>query len=184
MSTKKIIILSMLLSLIGHALLISAAGFLARRHELPDTETAIMVSLQAAPAIRTREKKQEPRVRKAVAASPEEAMTGDVPDEETVDLDSQDERFVPYLLKLKLKIGYQWRSFPDQKNQGVTKILFSLDNAGALVASKIVASSGYKTLDRETLEVIKAAAPYMPFPQDINLSRLNITATFRYDRAP
>lgn len=184
MSTKKIIVLSVLLSLIGHALLISAAGFLARRHELPDTETAIMINLQAAPEIRAVERKKDPPVAKAAIAPPEEATAGDITDEETVDLDSTDERFIPYLLELKLKIGYKWRSFPDQKKQGVTKILFSLDNAGALVGSKIVASSGYKTLDRETLEVIKAAAPYTPFPEEINLSRLNITATFRYDLAP
>ena len=151
---------------------------------MPDTETAIMINLQAAPEIRAVEKKQEPQVKKAAIAPSEEATTDDITDEETVDLDSTDERFIPYLLKLKLKIGYKWHSFPDQKNQGVSKILFSLDNTGALVASKIVLSSGYKTLDRETLEVIKAAAPYTPFPEEINLSRLNITATFRYDLAP
>ena len=143
-----------------------------------------MINLQAAPEIRAVEKKQEPQVKKAAIAPSEEATTDDITDEETVDLDSTDERFIPYLLKLKLKIGYKWHSFPDQKNQGVSKILFSLDNTGALVASKIVLSSGYKTLDRETLEVIKAAAPYTPFPEEINLSRLNITATFRYDLAP
>lgn len=184
MSTKKVLALSVLLSLIGHALLISAAGFLAVSHKLPKIESAIIVNLQEVQKIRNMEKKKERRVEKAAAAPPEEATPGDVLDEETVDLDCQDERFIPYLLTIKLKIGYFWSSFPNQKNQGVSKVLFSLDNTGTLVASRIVTSSGYKTLDSETLQVIKAAAPYAPFPKDINLSRLNITATFRYDLVP
>ena len=184
MSTKEIIFLSLALSIIGHALLISAAGFLIKRHKLPPTETAIMVNLQAVPAMPTAAKKNGLHVKQAALAPPGEATAGDVPDEAAVDLDSQDKRFTPYLLKIKLKIGYALHSFPDHENQCVSKALFSLDNTGLLLASRIVASSGDARLDRETLAVIKAAAPYTPFPRDINFSRLNITATFRYDLTP
>lgn len=182
MSTKKILILSLVLSLIGHVLLISATGFFEVGHILPKTENAIIVNINEPPATRPPAKKREAPIENA-AVAPAEAMAEDVPDEETIDLDSQDTRFIAYLLQIKLKIGYIWSSFPDRKSQGVSKILFSLDNTGTLTASRIVASSGDKTLDREILQVIKAAAPYAPFPKDINLSRLNITATFRYDLA-
>lgn len=102
---------------------------------------------------------------------------------ETVDIDSQDERYAPYLKKIKIKVENIW-SYPHQaferRKEGISTVRFSLDQSGKLGASRIIKSSGYDLLDREALSAVRSAAPYEHFPQDINLSRLHIIASFQY----
>ncbi len=183
MSAKKSFILPVIFSIISHALLLSAAGFVEIGFLKAKQEMAIWVNLP-----QTEEIQEETREREAVKALPtplpeEEATGNDEPTEETVNLDSPDQRFSPYLLMVKQRISRIW-SYPSQAfaqgKGGTSTVRFTLASDGALVACKIVTPSGSAVLDRETVNVVRAAAPYEPFPEDFNISRLHIMATFRY----
>jgi TonB family protein len=183
MPSQKIIILSVAISLLAHALLISATGLLERSLGKPKQAISITVNLQAAPEIRSEVTKKASKVKEPPAPPPAEATESDVSEQETIALDSNDERFVPYLKIIKQRIETIWSYPPEafaEKKGGVSTVSFSLDSQGRLVESKIIASSGHAALDQGTINVIKAAAPYAPFPPEITLSRLNIQATFQY----
>ena len=180
MPSKKILILSVVISLLAHTLLISATGLLSIRLGQREPETAIKVNLTEPQEMRT----GPAREAKAIAApAPPVEIAADDPGEETVTLDSEDETFAPYLKKIKQKIEGIWSYPPEaqaRKQEGVSTVVFSLDSRGKLVGSRIAESSGHAALDQGTIDVIRTAAPYEPFPRQINLSRLRIQATFRY----
>ena len=185
MSSKKIIILPVVISFIGHALLISATGLVDIRFGNEEKERIITVSLMEVAAPKYRAKDQNQHI---VAPAPltTEIETGDElseNSENTVELDSQDTEYATYLKKIKKKIESIW-SYPRQaferKKEGTSTVKFSLDKSGKLLASRIIKSSGYDLLDKETMSAIRAAAPYESFPPDINFSKLHILATFHY----
>lgn len=183
MPSKKILILSVAISLLAHALLISATGLLDMRLGKPKQETTITVNLQEAQEIREALTKRDIKAQESPASPPAEVAASDAPEQETIALDSNDQRFAPYLKKVKQRIEDIWSYPPEafaEKKEGVSTVAFSLDSRGRLVESKIVESSGHEALDQGTINVIKAAAPYAPFPREINLSRLHIQATFQY----
>ncbi len=187
MSAKKSFILPVALSIISHALLLSAAGLVEIGYLKVKQETAIWVNLPQTKEIQ--EKTEERNTVRTLPKPPppeEEAPGQNEPTEETeetVNLDSPDQRFSPYLLEVKRRINRIW-SYPSQAfaqgKGGTSTVQFSLASDGTLVACRIVTPSGSAVLDRETINVVKAAAPYEPFPKDFNISRLHIMATFRY----
>jgi protein TonB len=185
MPSKKILILSVTISLLAHALLISATGLLDKRSGRTRPETAITVNLKEAQEIRPEATKNDTKkeVLPTPLPPPEEVAASEASEQETISLDSADEKFAPYLKKIKQKIENIW-SYPPEafaaKKEGISTVLFSLDSRGIIVESKIVESSGHEALDRGTINVINAAAPYDPFPPEITLSRLHIQATFQY----
>ena len=182
MPSKKILILSVVISLLAHALLISATGLLSIHLGQREQETAINVNLTEPPEKQT-EPAKEAKAIEAPAPPPVEIAADDDPGEETVALDSKDEKFAPYLKKIKQKIEGIWSYPPEalaRKQEGVSTVVFSLNSRGKLVGSRIAESSGHAALDQGTIDVIRTAAPYEPFPPQINLSRLRIQATFRY----
>lgn len=185
MSSKKIIILPVVISFIGHALLISATGLVDIRFGNEKKENIITVSLEevAASKYRAEDKNQRTFVPVPLAT---ESETGDElseNSENTVELDDPDAEYASYLKKIKKKIENIW-SYPRQaferEKEGTNTVKFSLDKNGKLLASRIIKSSGYDLLDKETMSVIRAAAPYESFPPDINFSKLHILATFHY----
>lgn len=181
MPSKKFLILSVVISLIGHALLISATGLVEIRPGSQRKESAITVDLREA---ENREESAKDNNVQTIPSSPpaKSAVGNDFP-EKTVALDSRDEKYAPYLKKIKIKIENIW-SYPRQaferEKEGISTVRFSIDQSGKLVASRIIKSSGYDLLDREAVSAIRSAAPYEHFPQDINLSRLHIIASFQY----
>jgi protein TonB len=184
MPSKKILILSVAISLLAHAVLIWATGLLDKRLGKPRQETVITVSLREAQEIRPEPTKKETKQAEPPAAEPPEEVAESEPlEQETISLDSEDEKFAPYLKKIKQKIENIWSYPPEafaRRNEGVSTVAFSVDNRGRLIKSEVVESSGYEALDQGTINVIKAAAPYAPFPSEITFSRLNIQATFKY----
>jgi protein TonB len=181
MPSKKFLILSVVISLIGHALLISATGLVAIRTGSQRKENAITVDLRQGEG--RKESARDSNVKTIPLSPPAKSpLSNDFP-EETVNIDSLDERYAPYLKKVKIRIENAW-SYPGQaferKKEGISTVRFSLDQSGKLLASRIVKSSGYDLLDREAVSAVRAAAPYENFPQDINLSRLHIVASFQY----
>src|SRR3989304_8704233 len=115
MSSKKIIILPVVISFIGHALLISATGLVDIRFGNEEKERIITVSLMEVAAPKYRPKDQNQHI---VAPAPltTEIETGDElseNSENTVELDDPDAEYASYLTKIKKKIENIW-SYPRQ----------------------------------------------------------------------
>jgi protein TonB len=103
--------------------------------------------------------------------------------EDTVDINTLDVKYTPYLKKIKKKIEDIWvypKAAFEREEEGTAVIKFSISDSGILLASAIVTSSGSNYLDLGALDVVRSAAPYDPFPQEFNLTQLNIVARFAY----
>jgi len=103
--------------------------------------------------------------------------------EDTINLDSMNIKYRSYLKKLRDTIRRNW-SYPKEayirKKEGITVAKFSITESGSLCDFCIITSSGFESLDMETLHVIKSSAPYAPLPKNFNLTKLNIVANFQY----
>ena len=109
------------------------------------------------------------------------------PAEATVSLDSTDSRYVSYLTKIKQKIEPLWH-YPEQARaiglQGKLALYFSIVEDGHLARLELISSSGHRLLDEQALQAVRRAAPYLPLPEKLQISRLNIHATFEYRISP
>jgi len=104
-------------------------------------------------------------------------------DQDTISLDTKDERYVTYAKLIKERIGLHWKYPPDALErllEGKLMVVFSLARKGEVIQIKLMKDSGYETLDQEAIRAIRAAAPFPPFPGHIRVSRLNIKASFDY----
>jgi TonB family protein len=104
-------------------------------------------------------------------------------DQDTISLDTKDERYVTYTKLIKERIGFHWKYPPDALErllEGKLMVVFSLARKGAVIQVKLTKNSGHEILDREAIRAIKAAAPFPPFPGHVRVSRLNIKASFDY----
>jgi TonB family protein len=180
MMAKKFLILFILASLAGHALVIALTARIDRRSGPPmkvmtvelKTESAAAPEREPPPA---RSRRTEQAVRKA-----------DTPAgyrEETVALQNPGGPYESYLLQVRRKIEGLW-SYPAQalarKQEGEAVILFTIDAGGALNDYYVTSTSGSPLLDEGALAVVRAASPFEPLPAVFNLSRLHVTAAFRY----
>jgi protein TonB len=106
------------------------------------------------------------------------------PDEETVSLESGDEKYTSYLNGVKLKIEGVWR-YPEEARksalQGRGLVSFTIERDGTVSDIKLKASSGYPILDEEIKKAIKAASPFNPMAENMRIKRLNVVATFEYN---
>lgn len=115
----------------------------------------------------------------------EEGEGGEVgQDEETVSLESGDEKYTSYLNGVKLKIEGVWR-YPEEARksalQGRGLVSFTIERDGTVSEIKLIASSGYPILDEEIKKAIKAASPFNPMAENMRIKRLNVVATFEYN---
>ena len=96
---------------------------------------------------------------------------------------SSDVKYGAYLGKIKKRILQIWQ-YPkkayDRNEEGVVVVKMSIDADGSVAQATLIASSGSMLLDEGALGVVRAAAPFAPLPESYSLSRLNITASFRY----
>tara|TARA_B100000131_G_scaffold90713_1_gene87475 strand:- start:2965 stop:3762 length:798 start_codon:yes stop_codon:yes gene_type:complete len=104
--------------------------------------------------------------------------------EETVDLDTKEFKYISYFIKIKRKIEMVW-SYPRDSylkgHTGKVRVLMSLNRDGKLIDVNIIDSSGYELLDNEAKDSIIEAAPYPPFPKSWgSLAKLNIRVAFSY----
>lgn len=181
MPVKKILILSLLISFTGHMLLLSMTGFIDMQGG-SEREDILTVDLKE-PWKRPDKNREEKKKVEPPQPQIEGETTSNEYLEETVELDSNADRYVPYLRKIKKKIEDMW-TYPqkayEQKEEGVAVVKFSITKSGALLEPIIVTSSGSKLLDGGAIGAVKSAAPYDPLPRHFNLSRLNIVAKFQY----
>jgi TonB family protein len=184
MPSRKILTLCVVISMTSHLVIISLAGMIELRGK-PRAQDVLMVDLS--------ESVPEPKEKPAEVKEKQETPTPrDNPDntsgaasvrEDTVSLSSADEKYVPYLRKIKRKIEQIWtypRQAAQQREEGTTVIKFTINRDGALAESWVITTSGSELLDRGAISVIKSAHPYDPLPSNLNLSRLHIVATFDY----
>ncbi len=104
-------------------------------------------------------------------------------DQETISLDTDDQRYVTYARAIKERIARQWKYPPEARatlTEGKLKVLFSLTRTGNLSRVKVVDPSGIPVLDEEAMRAVRAASPYPPFPEHVTVGRLNIDAKFEY----
>jgi TonB family protein len=186
MYSKKVILWPVIISVIGHAALISVSGMIDLRDNVKVIEI-FTVDIKE-PDLRQTPKAEE---KKEVKSPAKESKEGKPPNndgwrEETVDLASSDIKYAPYLNKIKRKILQVWR-YPqkayDKNEEGVVVIRMSIDASGILAGTNLMSSSGSILLDENALSVIRAAAPFEPLPGSYSLSRLHIVASFNYNLA-
>ena len=181
MTSKKILIISIVVSLVSHVFMLSLAGLVDMRGNTIKEEV-LTISLKDPPP--TPDKKQgEKQEEKPLPRHEENTDYHKAKHDETVELASLDTKYVPYLQKIKKKIETIWiypQSALEREEEGTTVIKFSLSKSGSLTANDIISSSGSQFLDEGALDVIRSAAPYDPFPREFDLAQLNIIARFQY----
>jgi TonB family protein len=103
--------------------------------------------------------------------------------QDTISLDTKDERYVQYAGVIKTKISKNW-DYPAEARlslmEGEVTVLFSLVRDGGMTQIKIEKGSGYDVLDKEVLRAIRASVPFPSFPETVKVNRLNIKARFNY----
>ena len=174
-TSQKVLLLAAVASVVGHLLMLSLAGLIIPGAG-PAASTALVVELRESPEGPPDDELQSPRLQPAQSAGTQRDR------EETVDLGNRDSRYMPYLMKTKKKIDSLW-AFPAQAHEpqpGVVVVRFTINRNGILHESGIEVSSGVAALDYSALSVIRAAAPFHPFTDDMKFSRLHIIATFKY----
>lgn len=184
MLSKKVLIISISISIAIHIAILALAGMVDMRN---DQKRVFTVNFKETPEEqeKTRDEKEEVKVSHADdKGKPAETLdTAPHEREDTVNLDSMDTRYRSYLGKLRKNINRNWL-YPKEayasKEEGTTVVKFSITKDGFLRDLCIIISSGFKSLDMETLGVVKTSAPYAPLPKSFNLSKLNIVAKFQY----
>jgi periplasmic protein TonB len=184
MPVKKFLIPFVLASLLGHALLLAlTARFDWGSAPQTPQETVLRVELKANP-----EKKSDPAAtRRAVPTAASVRSGGGGSSEDSVSLQGSGSPYEDYLRPIRRKIDRLW-SYPSEalarRQEGTALIRFTIEAGGTLTGYHVLTTSGSQLLDEGALAVIRAAAPYPPFPAAFNLSQLHITATFRYRMEP
>ena len=159
MPSKKILILAIMLSLTSHMAMLSLTGFIDMQGKSP-REEVVTVHLKDPPE--DMDKKSETK------------------EEPKADRPSVEKR-ADYK-KIENIWKYPQSAF-EREEEGVTVLKFSINKSGALIATRIMTSSGFKSLDQDALHVVQLAAPYDSFPKEFDLSRLHIIARFQYKLA-
>lgn len=181
MMSKKILIISILISFTSHVLVLYLTGFADWRGKVPK-EDVLTISLKE-PKADMEKKQEEKKEAKPYHQDEENVNNHKMKREDTVDLGSTDVKYISYLKKIKRKIEVIW-TYPqaalEHEEEGTAIVKFSISESGAILASGIVESSGSNYLDQGALDVVRSAAPYDPLPQEFQLSQLNIVARFQY----
>ena len=183
MMAKKFLIPFILVSLAGHALVIALTARIDMR-DSPRPGKVMNVELKAPteiepPLYSSRSGQTAPAA--SAAAEPRGYR------EDTIALQNPGGPYESYLLQIRRKIEGLW-SYPPQalseKREGSAVIHFTIDADGALTGYYVTSTSGSPVLDEGALAVIRAASPFAALPATFNLSRLHVTATFRYRMNP
>ncbi len=178
MMTKKFLVLFVLASLAGHALVLALTTQIDWTVETQPEETqkVITVNLKMPPDRPVRRPSRRPVERRQAAVS-------GAFQEGSANLQGEASPYRDYLLRVQRKIEQLWHYPPEAveaQEEGNAVIRFTVEANGGLASSQVLTTSGSAVLDEGALAVVKAAAPYAPLPAEYNLARLHITATFSY----
>jgi len=73
--------------------------------------------------------------------------------------------------RIRDNLDYPWAA-KQADLQGALRLGIRLDYTGKLLDVKVIQSSGYSVLDENAISVVKKAAPYSPFPSEIEQNEL------------
>ncbi len=68
-----------------------------------------------------------------------------------------------------------------RRETGVTTVAFTIDREGKVVASRIVRSSGFESLDQETIATVRRAAPFPPPPENLPGPTFDFTVPIQFN---
>jgi protein TonB len=186
MDTKKVILWPVIISIVGHVALIMVSSMIDLRENIRAEEIITVNIKDPEPEIQPNKEEKAKEEINPDRAKEEKIIQNDNWREETVDLGSMDVKYAAYLLKIKKKLLPIWRSwkYPEKayanKKEGNVIVKMSVDANGSLAQALLISSSGSLELDADALNVVKTVAPFDPLPEQYNLSRLNILASFQY----
>jgi TonB family protein len=178
MTSKKILVISILISLSSHIAMLYMTGLVDLRGKARKDDVLI-VTLKEPAAI---EEKEAEKADKPVHQV-DEGLRSRVKKEETVDLGSIDIKYVSYLKRIKKRIEAIWiypQAAFEREEEGIAVVKFSIGEGGDITSSLVIESSGSDYLDQGALDVVRSAAPFDPLPREYNISQLNVVARFQY----
>ncbi len=181
MISKRLFITAIIISLLGHMAILALTGLSEATLEI-GSDSIFKVRLEKGSEDIEKKNGEREEIEESAKQreSSEEIIFGA---EDTVDLDSTDTRYSTYLAKIKALVERKW-SYPSwastRREKGTTIVKFSITDEGALSSATVLSSSGYASLDIESIHAIKAAAPFPRLPESFHLARLNIVAKFNY----
>jgi protein TonB len=182
-TAKKFIIPFVLASLAGHALVIALSTRISMS-ESPEPEKVIKVELKTPRDVEKPSSPVRSRPMTRAASAAARTMGGR---EDSVGLHNPGGPYESYLLQIRRKIEGLW-SYPpqalSQKLEGSAVVRFTIDARGSLNDYYVTSTSGSPILDEGAISVVRAASPFAPLPAVFNLSRLHVTAEFRYRITP
>ncbi len=184
MTTQKIFLTTIVLSLLAHIILLTLVGLIGGSRGMNRGEDLFTVTLEKSPDKIIESGSEQNQSAGGPLEDIRSRVRGDSVD--TVDLDSTDTKYYPYLVHIKERIDRQWQ-YPDDAftrgEVGTTVVQFAIEQAGTLAECRMVASSGFQSLDAESARAVRSAAPFDPFSEEFGLVRLNIVAKFSYTLA-
>ncbi len=107
----------------------------------------------------------------------------EMPKRDSISINTDDLRYLSYMLKLKQRIELIWQYPPEAIAAGLQGDLllnFTIRQDGKLTDVILIRSSGYRVLDEEAIQAVRAAAPYAPLPESWHQDRITITGNFIY----
>jgi len=186
--SNKILLFSLLGSLLIHGIVLSLASTISMRQSAPEEK---IITVYVGEEILNQEEEEIIVPEREKAVSPESgslssksALPSVGQKEDTVDLsDPSNTRYRPYLVQVRKRIEKNW-SYPDspiaRQMEGTTIVLFSITTDGTVSNATVTSSSGSNMLDQGSLAAIHSATPFDPLPASYGLNKLNIYASFTY----
>ncbi|MBT5375588.1 MAG: TonB family protein [Nitrospinaceae bacterium] len=104
-------------------------------------------------------------------------------DDEIVSLDTTEVKYASYFARIKHQIEQAWIYPSDAAQRGISgdlNLTFTISKDGNLLGAQLINSAGYEILDMAALKAVKEAAPFYPFPANIQRNKLSIQANFVY----
>ncbi|HPC84853.1 MAG TPA: energy transducer TonB [Smithellaceae bacterium] len=185
MNAKKVFLLPVIISLMGHAALIGASSMVDLRDRERTGQPFTVQITPSSPADPEREEASTGEILPKDDGDAKPVPAGER--EDTVNIGSADIKYAAYLSGVKKKIMRIWK-YPEaayrKDEEGVVVVKMSIEANGRLSQLALMTSSGFIHLDSGTLEVVRAAAPFQPLPKQYDLSRLHIIASFNYRVEP
>ena len=104
-------------------------------------------------------------------------------DDKPVSLDTTEVKYASYFARIKHQIERVWIYPLEAAQKGISgdlSLTFRISKDGNLLGVRLVDQSGYEILDVAALKAVKEAAPFYPFPKNIQREKLTILANFVY----
>lgn len=122
-------------------------------------------------------------INEQIALGYQDYIEDDIEASNTIDLNTQEYRYIGYFTNLRKSIELVW-IYPSKaaRNRiyGKVSILFIIKKSGQIRLVKILKSSGYGILDNSIVSAIKLASPFAPLPPKFPHEELKVTGNFNY----